>query len=64
MTTGSEILFNTLESLSEGEATAMLVVWADENGTLNMRTSCANSHAIGLAEYAKHNLLQGILNGE
>lgn len=64
MTTATEVLIDTMNSLQSSEATAILIVWTDENGNLNVRTSCVSSHAIGLARYAEAYLLNSILGGE
>lgn len=64
MTSATEVLIDAMDSLKSGEATAMLIVWTDENGNLSIRTSCVSSHAIGLATYAKEFLVKGLVDSE
>ena len=47
-----------------GEPTAVLIVYTDTAGDVWMKTNCAHTHAIGMAEYAKHNVLMALLSSE
>jgi hypothetical protein len=54
---GTDILIKILERFGMyGEPLAMLVVYTDVNGDVWMKTNCVNTHALGLAEYASHNI--------
>ena len=54
---GSDMLMKIMERFGEyGEPLAMLVVYTDVNGDVWMKTNCVHSHALGLAEYASHNI--------
>lgn len=58
--TGTELLIEILERFGESEPTSVLVVWGNENDDICMKSNCLSTATIGLAEYAKHNALEGI----
>jgi hypothetical protein len=61
-TKGTDMLMKILERFGEhGEPLAVLVVYTDVNGDVWMKTNCVHTHAIGLADYAKHNVLQAMI---
>jgi len=58
--TGTELLIEVMENFSAAEPTAAMIVWTDEDGNINMKTNCLNSHSLGLAVFAQQNLIEGI----
>jgi hypothetical protein len=64
--TGSEMMVEVMKRMAEqGEPDAVLVVWADPSGCVNLKTNCANTHTIGLGVYAAATaLVQLIQNPE
>ena len=36
----------------QGEPQAMLTVWTDNNGCVNVKSNCAHTHTIGMGVYA------------
>jgi hypothetical protein len=60
---GTEMLMTVLERFGEfGEPLAMLIVYTDVNGDVWMKTNCTHTHAVGLATYAKENILTAMMN--
>ena len=60
--TGTELLIETMTRWGQhGEPTAVLLVYTDTAGDVWLRTNCTHTHAVGMAEYAKHNVLATLL---
>lgn len=50
--TGTETLAKVISRFGiQGEPRALLVVWTDNNGCVNLKTNCENTHAIGMGIY-------------
>lgn len=63
--TGTETLINVMEKFGQyGEPEAVLIVWTDTNGDVCIKTNCANTHTVGMAEYAKTFALKILLTPE
>jgi hypothetical protein len=51
--TGTELLIAVMERFRDyGEATDMIVVFADEHGKVRLKTNCTATRSLGLACYA------------
>jgi hypothetical protein len=59
---GTDVLIDLADSFREqGEATDLLVVYADENGNVYVKGNCSLTRALGLATYAKAHCTKALL---
>jgi hypothetical protein len=51
--TGTEMLAEVIGRFeAQGEPRAMLVIWTDNEGCVNMKSNCENTHTAGMGIYA------------
>lgn len=61
--TGTELLIAVMERFRDyGEATDIIVVYADSNGKVRLKTNCTATRSLGLAAYAVADLQDLIVN--
>lgn len=51
--TSSDLMIETIAKFSDAEATAVLVIWTDENGDIQATSNATKTHIMGMCEFAK-----------
>lgn len=60
--TGTELLMTVMDRFSEhGEATDIIVVYANQDGQVRLKTNCTATRSLGLAAYAVADLQDWIV---